>query len=280
MKPGIYHDLSNEDYHNGPGISKSGLWTIYDRSPFHYHNRAPFKAKYLDFGEATHLAVLQPNDFEARVIRGPEDRRGKKWSDLVEAATFEKKLVLTESDYDGVLRIRDMVFANPTINAVLTEGDRVVEASGYYIDEPTGELCRVRPDLYRRDLRLVVDVKTDGQSAAAPAFARATDRYGYHAQEAKYTDGWRACGEQVDAFLFLVIESKAPNGFAIYELPPAIVDEGRAIIRQSLDTYHECRQTGMWPGYADAGVQELPISRWAYRLTEAPNGFDEDDAEG
>ncbi len=273
VKPGIYRNVPNEDYHSGPGISKSGLWTIHDKSPAHY--RHPHKPEETtqskaikDFGTAAHTAILEPNDFDTKVYRGPADRRGDKWTNAEEYCKAESKVLLTAGDFDKVLAIRDAVHANPFVNGIITGGNPLIEASGYWIDEETGELCRCRPDLYRGDLGIIVDIKT-AQSAHPNDFARSVVNYGYHAQEAHYSDGWKALGRDVQGFVFIAWEKKSPFACGVYELPPAIVDEGRAIIRKSLQTYHECRKADRWPAYGD-GVQELPISRWAYRLTEAP----------
>jgi exodeoxyribonuclease VIII len=138
------------------------------------------------------------------------------------------------------------------------------------VDPETGALIRCRPDLHRTDLRVMLDVKS-AVSATPEQFARAVINYGYHAQEAHYSDTWRLAGGEVDAFCFLVVEKKPPFAFAIYELPPSIVDEGRAIIRKSLATYAACERTNNWPGYP-AGVQELSFEHWSYRETEAPRG--------
>lgn len=268
MTPGIYYDLPIDQYHSGPGISKTGLWTIYTQSPAHYRfgQREPNVA--FDFGEACHLAILQPDEFERKVFRGPEDRRGNKWKDAAEFAAIEGKLILTAGDYDAVLAIRDAIHADAWVNAVITGGQPIVESSGYWTDPQTGELCRCRPDLYREDIGIVIDLKSTN-SAHKDAFARSVVNYGYHAQEAFYTDGWTILGKPVQGFCFLAFEKKPPYAYAIYELPPAIVEEGRAIMRTALDRYAECVRTGKWPAYGD-GVQELEFSRWAYRLTEAP----------
>jgi hypothetical protein len=138
----------------------------------------------------------------------------------------------------------------------------------------TGELCRCRPDLYREDLGIIVDVKSTA-SAHPDAFARSVVNYGYHAQEAFYSDGWRSLGKPVDGFVFLAWEKKAPFAYAVYELPPSIVEEGRALMREALETYAECVKAERWPGYGE-GVQELSFKRWAYRLTDAPNALDEE----
>lgn len=273
-KPGIYFDLPNEDYHAGPGISKSGLWTISQKSPAHYRFGERKPNKVFDMGEACHLAILQPEEFETKVIRGPDDRRGNKWKDLVEACTLQDsdlfgKLLLTAGDFDAALAIRDAVHSDPWINSIICGGKPVVEASGYFVDEPTGQLCRVRPDLYRDDMGIMLDAKSS-QSAHPDAFARAVVNYGYHSQEAFYSDGWSALGKQVSGFVFLAFEKDPPYAFAVYELPPSIVDEGRALMRQALDTYHQCQTANQWPAYGE-GVQELSFKRWAYRATQAPD---------
>ncbi len=123
------------------------------------------------------------------VVRGPSDRRGNKWTDLVEACKMDSKLLLVEDAYDQILALRDAVHADPFINGIITGGKPMIEASGAFIDPATGELCRVRPDLYREDLGLILDIKST-ESARPDAFARSVINYGYHAQEAFYSDGW------------------------------------------------------------------------------------------
>ncbi len=81
MKPGIYFDISNEDYHAGDGVSKSQLdmvalspallqWQI---STGRYR-----KLKALDMGTALHCLLLEPEEFDKRFIVAPQfNLRGK-----------------------------------------------------------------------------------------------------------------------------------------------------------------------------------------------------------
>lgn len=273
MKPGIYFDLPNEDYHSGPGVSKSGLWTLQTKSPAHYRFAERETNAAFDFGTACHLSVLEPNAFETQVHRGPDDRRGNKWKDVAEFCASDGKLLLTSGDFDAALAVRDAVHADQWISSVITGGKPLIEASGFAVDEVTGELVRVRPDLYREDLGIILDLKTTA-SAHPDAFARSVVDYGYHAQEAIYSDVWRSLGKPVEGFVFLAIEKKTPYAKGVYELPPSIVEEGRSLMRAALDTYHTCRERDEWPAYGD-GVQELSFKRWAYRMTEAPDVIDE-----
>ena len=272
---GIRAGISNEDYHAGPGVSKSGLWKIHNSTPAHFRFPPPREeAAHFSFGEAAHLAILQPDEFEGTVYRGPDDRRGNKWKDAQEYCGIDGKLLLTAGDYDKALTIRDAVHADQWINSIITGGDRAVEESVYWIDPETGVLCRCRPDLRRKDLNVIIDLKTT-KDAGPRDFARSVVNYGYHSQEAFYVDGMAAAGEPVDAFVFIAWEKESPFAKAIYELPPSIVAEGRAIMRSALNTYAECKRADKWPGYAE-GVQELQLPRWAYQMIEAPGALDQE----
>lgn len=269
---GIHQGITNEAYHAGAGVSKSGLWKIATSTPAHFKFGVRKENPAFDFGEACHLAILQPDEFETTVYRGPEDRRGNKWKDAQEFCGIDGKLLLTSSDFDAALAVRDAVHADAWVHSIITGGQRMVEASGFWTDEETGVLCRCRPDLYRADLGIILDLKTT-TSAAPDKFARSVVDYGYHAQEAFYSDGWRALGQAVNGFVFLAVEKEAPYAFSVYELPPSIVEEGRAHMRTALQTYGHCQNTGHWPGF-DTGVQELAFPRWAYKLIEAPAALD------
>lgn len=268
IQPGIYDDISNDDYHAGPGISKTGLWTIYTQSPAHYRFGEREEKNHFDVGQAIDAAILEPEKFAKQVMKGPIDRRGNKWTDAEAEATNTGRLLLTSGDYETVETVRDAVHADPWINSIITSSKAVVQQSAYAIDPVTGVLIRCRPDLRRPDLSLKLDLKS-ARSAHPDDFARAVINYGYHAQEAHYTDTWSAAGGGDEAFCFLVVEKKPPYAFAVYELPPSIVDEGRMIIRKSLDLYAECLKAGKWPAYGE-GVRELSFKHWSYRETEAP----------
>ena len=42
---GFVAGISNEAYHNGPGVSRSDLVLISEYSPWHYKNKEAFKGK-------------------------------------------------------------------------------------------------------------------------------------------------------------------------------------------------------------------------------------------
>lgn len=69
MKPGVYRGLSNDEYHSGPGVSKS-LLDLLRQSPAHLRAtltsaepRKPTAAQ--AFGTAFHMLLLEPGKFAA-----------------------------------------------------------------------------------------------------------------------------------------------------------------------------------------------------------------------
>lgn len=75
MRPGIYPDISNADYHGGPGVSKS-LLDLIARSPAHMKvaidrtpdERTPTAAQAI--GTAFHALVLEPGEFAKQYTLG------------------------------------------------------------------------------------------------------------------------------------------------------------------------------------------------------------------
>lgn len=260
--PGTYDGIPADAYHASPGISKSGLWTLYNRTPYHYRHAPQVETNAQRFGSAAHTAVLEPELFTARYTRGPDDRRGNKWTAAQAEAASTGRECLTSGDYDDALRLRDALHKNPLVQRLVK--DARIEASGYWIDPETGELCRCRPDLYNPGLRIMADLKSTTDASASEWVKRVAD-YGFHVQEAFYRNGWEiAGGGAVEGFVFITVENKAPFAHAVYELDLPSVAEGAAVARKALEVYRACRLADQWPGYA-ADVQALSLPRWAFR---------------
>lgn len=260
---GIIDGLSNEEYHAGAGVSKSGLWTIYNKTPAHFQGGEHKDSKAKTFGTAAHMALLEPDLLERAYGCLPEGHNGTTKEGKA-ATQYLRDLGLTPLKYDeyqGILRIRDNLHANSMVQKII--GGATYEKSAYWLDEETGELCRCRPDIYNPSLRLMADLKTC-RDASEWGFARAIEDYGYHVQDAFYSDGWEAAGGgEVEAFIFIAVESEAPYLFQIYELDIADKQQGRDIYRTALRRYADCRRTGIWPGYG-SGVQNITRPKWAH----------------
>ncbi|EOV8133176.1 exodeoxyribonuclease VIII, partial [Escherichia coli] len=106
IEPGIYYGISNENYHVGPGVSKSQLDDIADTPALYlWRKNAPVdntKTKTLDLGTAFHFRVLEPEEFSNRFIVAPEFNRrtnaGKEEEKafLMECASTGKTVITAE----------------------------------------------------------------------------------------------------------------------------------------------------------------------------------------
>lgn len=178
--------------------------------------------------------------------------------------------VLSPDELAQLHGMRDAIRAHPAA-AVLLNGEGVAEASVYWTDEATGELCRCRPDRWRKD-GILVDLKST-LDASPEGFAKSLANYRYHVQAPWYLAGARAAYEARQlpdgwqaprAFAFIAVEKSAPYAVGVYMLDAATMELGAAQMRANLDTLAECRRTGEWPGYGDK-IANLSLPDWYLR---------------
>lgn len=261
---------TNEAYHASAPASKTTLWKLWTKTPFHARFEAQKAATHYDVGTAAHIAILEPDTFEQRVLRGPEDRRGNKWKSFMDECDARGAVGLTESDYDQVIAIRDLAHTIPELDT-MRSGNVITEQSAYATDAATGVDIKTRPDMFNVDTGIMLDVK-NMTSASAYAFQKSIDVYGYHMQHAAYVDIWHhATGFDVNAFFFVVFEKSNPPTVQLFELSPSAIAEGHAIYRAALERYAECLKSDHWPAYP-SGIQQIGLRKIAYKLTPPPEG--------
>lgn len=272
MAAGVYDALSNDEYHSGPGTSKSGLDIIH-RSPMHFAFRAsaandnrPTAAQ--AFGSAFHCAVLEPERFADEFVVAPKcDRRttvGKQlWTEFIDAHPHATHL--TAEDMEALQGMCAAVAAHPAASKLLKAPGRA-ERSYYAIDPETGELVRVRPD-YDRDDGIIVDLKST-EDASPEEFARSIANWRYHVQAPFYMDVRDAAIQQADlpmakskAFVFIAVEKRAPYTVGVYALDAESMEVGRLEYRADLRTLAECRRTNVWRGYGDT-INSISLPAW------------------
>jgi hypothetical protein len=288
---GLYYDIDIDAYHTGPGISKSGLDSI-DANPAIYYgrhqdpNRPPARERAGQLeGSLTHCAVLEPNEFGKRYAmvpknapRRPTDAQwnAKNPSDDSKAAMAwwtewnaktNGATVISAAQYDTAWRQAESIRRLPEIAEALLRGR--AETSAYWIDPATGELCRCRPDWAHEcgtSQTILIDVKTCGDASPAE-FRRQIARKRYHVQDAFYTDGYAAAsGREVLAFVFVAVESEWPYAACALMLDEEGKGQGRRDYRRNLNTYAQCRKSGIWPGYSQQ-IEIVNLPAWALENT-------------
>lgn len=194
-------------------------------------------------------------------------------------AENEGYTVLSVDVYEQLLAMAHAIRQHPAAGKLLS-GEGVAEASVYWKDQATGELCRCRPDYWRAD-GVVVDLKTT-EDASPEGFAKSLVNYRYHVQAPWYLGGMSAAHAAGHfpkgwaaprAFVFIAVEKKPPYAVATYVLDSESLEIGTRLMRADLDTLAQCRSTGIWPGYGDTlqqlGVPQYYLLRHAHLLGAA-----------
>jgi exodeoxyribonuclease VIII len=263
---GLIPDLPIDQYHSGPGVSKSQLDQI-AKSPAHYQyaRTAPKKAPTAAqrFGSLAHLAVLEPH--KLNVVVGPDlNKNTKEWKAFKAQVEAEGKEIVTQEELDTLEGMKAAVYAHPAAAWLLGPG--YVEHSAYWTDPATGLLCRCRPDKLRRTEKgiVLVDLKST-EDASEAEFSRSIENFRYHVQAAFYTDGIEAAlGEPVAAFAFIAVEKKAPYAAACYQLATVDVEDGREAYQADLFRLQECMTRNEWPAYSPR-IETITRPAWAKR---------------
>lgn len=276
---GICNGITNEAYHAGPGISKSGL-DLVARSPQHYWhsylnpNREPrTETAAMKMGTAIHTAILEPADFHDRyrIMQDVIDRRTKAGKEMYQAYVLEAEAVgatlISAADAVIALDVAASCRNHPLAARLLSEGK--AEQSVFWTDPETGVLCKCRPDWLMDPTpnHAILDVKSTAD-ASPEAFMRSAYTYRYHVQAAWYLDGVEAAtGMKPDSFIFLAIEKDAPYAPAFYFADEDMIAAGRAEYRRALRTYADCLSADLWPGYQQKLVP-LSLPKWANPILE------------
>ena len=265
----LIESMPEAEYRAAAGVPFSQLHRI-DRSPAHTLVRVTPTAA-MELGSAAHVAILEPERFDALYAACPRvDRRtkaGKAEAEAFEAANAGKRII-DAADHANVLRMREAVYANPMLARYL-RAPHVTEASMFWTDELTGLALKGRADWISRR-GVLLDLKTS-DDASVERFERSMATYHYHAQLAYYADGLAACGVPVSVVLIVAVEKEPPYGVAVYAIDEQSLDAGRIENRQRLKRWAECEKAGQWPGYPPH-VQTITLPMWKLKQVSLMNG--------
>ena len=253
-------DIENDAYHAGEGISSSDLKLVLD-CPWKYQNKtamnqSPAMAKgsrvhEVRFGGSRPLVVAPDCDKRTKAGKAA-------WAEFIDANPIGD--ILSQSEYDEVMRISDAIDDHPEARELLRG---IHEISGYY-NHPYCGLLKIRPDC--RQHGTIADLKTTAGGGAAPdKFVRTICNFQYHLSAAYYLDVANAIDETVANYTewaWVVVETAAPYMVAVYRPDMAMLDKGREMYMDALDTVNRCKNRDEWPAYESA---TLSLPPWELR---------------
>jgi hypothetical protein len=235
---------------------------LLEKSPAHYKAGYGEATDALKLGIACHMAILEPAKFEAEYVVYPgKVRRGKEWEAFEQNAIRHGKTVVSRSEKAKTIGIRDAVHANKRAMEYLSGGKPEVTLQW----EIAHFKCKGRADYVGA---AVVDVKST-QCSSPAAFAQSFLKYGYDMQAAWYSDGLRLSTGEDLPFKIIAVESSPPHMVTVFDIPKAIIAQGRERYLTLLGKLDWCRKTGVWGGYTETEEVELELpSRGGWTQSE------------
>jgi hypothetical protein len=282
------HDLTNEQYHANEGLSRSKLWTFkqlphkfwHQYMSGEYEGNKSTKAFFM--GSLVHTLVLEPHLFDTEYCLKPKLEEmptavlkkdvGAEQFEQIKTARAEVKArndaIMTEFQEGlstkAMVSEEDITIANAMRNAVMSNQTAVdimagakFEKSIYWKHEPTGLICKARPDIWNG--RIVADLKTT-LDAGFRGFQMAAYKDGYFLQAAMMYEALKSIGEPFHNFVYVCVEKNPPHSVALYMLDDDALQFGIDMFHSLMERIAICYEKNVWPDY---GIQKLTIPRYA-----------------
>lgn len=221
----------------------------------------------LRFGQAFHLAILEPEEFNKRVEWwGKHKTTTSKGFQEAAAALPERILLCPLVWKEKLLDMFDAYLANPETRALLEmEADN--ELTLVWNDPETGIECKGKLDRAARQVALPIDFKTT-KDASEQGFRKSTQDFLYHVQAAFYMRGYKEVfGEKPSGFAFPLVEKEPPYLTNVCELSAEALNAGDYIVSRNLQRYAECLDKGLYPGYGP-GTKTVDLDPWYSKRLE------------
>jgi hypothetical protein len=266
--PGV-HDLTDEDYFNGPlarvSLSSTGARDLLDCPAKFRHNQlnARKDTRAFDMGHAAHKLVLGAGpELVLFPGTGKNPEAWQKADDIADVAALraEGKVPLKPSDYAAVHAMAAALQGHPLAPKLFVRG--APERSMVWVDEATGVLCRAKAD-WLAD-HGIVDYKT-ARTVRPSSLPKAVHEHGYYVQAAFYLRGFRATDRsgllRAPFFVFVAQEKEPPYLVTVFQLTDEALAYGDRLCGEALAEYARCEAAGEWPGYS-TGIEDIALPAW------------------
>tara|TARA_B100001057_G_scaffold499887_1_gene612344 strand:+ start:1850 stop:2689 length:840 start_codon:yes stop_codon:yes gene_type:complete len=253
QKTGIFHNLTNNEYHDSEGISSSFVKKWLTTTPYHASQPSDdLSPSVVDIGSGVH-AMFEGKNRKQSVIGKHKTRAGKQWAEDYQQAKEDGVILLPEGEYAKALQMTKALWKHKDIRKIARNKTAVKEASVYTIDEKTGLLLKARPDLYTTDKGIIMDVKTFGKIPTERNFFRQFIDLAYGYQAAFYKKVCEQEGIQCIYFAFAVVEKKAPHSVNLFLMSQELMRIYSERLDDVLEEIKEAEKTGDystgWPSF-------------------------------
>ena len=280
---GWYTNISNNEYHTGPGLSSTLVKKYLAKTPAEIQweaANAKAPTENMKLGSAVHALLDSEKTFENEFAIQPElnlrTKHGREQKLAFEAENKDRTIITYET-----LETAQKMVANVKKHPKAAEFqvNTLKEQSIYWketiiADEFSEEvLLKIRPDSIGPRNPLIFDYKTC-QDASPGAMRRTILDYGYHISAALYLRGVNQCESLLEAlgrdyyagFCLVCVESHPPFQVACYEIGNQFLAEGEINLDTALRRYVKARAEN-YPSYSPAiRVIDAPSYSKSYDL--------------
>ena len=180
------------------------------------------------FGRAYHVAMLEPNDFDSKVLVFNSSTRSTVGFREFKKNNLDAPTIILQKEYDQIMRMQDVLFSYKEVGDLMDkDGER--EIANAWEDPDTGVFCKGKADY--RNGKTLIDLKTTSDGSMN-GFSKSCWVYGYDRQSAFYSDGF-----ECDEFIFITQEKVYPYNVSIFEVSPSFVERGRDKYKELLLKY-------------------------------------------
>lgn len=250
--PGIYTDISMEEYNAIPYVRASGIKDMQVSIGEYWHNhinpeREQKQTDATAFGTALHMYILEPEKFAETYVIKPDGmsfatKEGKAWK-----ACNADKVVLKEEDMRHIKYLQRCVYLAGAMPYL--EGQKEITLIWDEESRHGKVRCKARVDNLGKDFAL--DIKTFSNSQKKPierCVAMASANYGYHISAPFYARAVKAHNLNAEMLYLFIDTGGAPNvllrrhGEDAYGMPNQYWDAANIFIDRSLDLHAACMQ--------------------------------------
>lgn len=267
IAPGMYPDLSNEDYHASNAIGSTQIRKFLELPALYKYTETnpitPTKA--MEFGSLYHDLLLLPEKFHEQYSLAPDTiktRAAKAWKELAAQEEDVGKKLVMHQEYVTACEMSLAIKSCPVISYIINSSIR--ECSFFATDKKTGLLIKGRPDMWQKERNHMFDLKTVGNldSIFSRKYTRHAYDFGYHIQLAHHKNALEiTTGVKVEAVAHIVQATVPPYPARIFTFEDeGWLQEGDALCREALDDMKECEEKSEWPGFSnDMTPLDYPI---------------------
>lgn len=265
-KHGIVQHVPMNYYHSLPSINSSKIADAFQSAAFYNwkHNLKKIAEEHsdaLEFGQAMHTALLEPDIFKSKKVilpdfgdqRSPTNREKKQkfFAQLPEGA-----ITLTEQDAETITEMLKVLLGHAKIPNMLNAG--ISELSAFWSED--GVDYRARADYISQKNKLLIDYKTT-KDASVEGFAREVIKYNYQLKMAHYKRGFEMNGFKIEEVSIIAQEKKPPYHVNVFYLDPYFLECGEEDRQIGIKRIIEGNKNGNWIGYTEE-IKHLTAPSW------------------